>query len=265
MIQVVAYGGRVHRLPMRSGSSFAHLAGGRTVVPVASVDRVRERVEAAYQRLDLPAWPDPHPDGASPSDEEYSRVTDPDRYRIVPARARLWAEELAALPGVAAEPLPARPGSVADRRPAGEERYRWGMRISSSTSGTLPLLLIAFDVRLTDQVGWLPVLRLSVARPEAEVTALPECGCDACDRGSADLLGAVDEAIARVIGGPFVLLRHERWHAQWYPGGGSSGGSPRAPDHSRLMELCRSLAAGERVRLPSGTEAFVGLPWFDQP
>src|SRR5690606_41736561 len=84
LIQVVAYGGRVHRLPMRSGSSFAHLGGGRTVVPVASVDRVRERVEAAYQRLDLPAWPDSHPDGASPSDEEYSPVTDPDRYRIVP-------------------------------------------------------------------------------------------------------------------------------------------------------------------------------------
>lgn len=47
----------------------------------------------------MTAWPDPHPDGAPPREEEYSRVTDPQRYRIAVARARVWAEGLGRVPG----------------------------------------------------------------------------------------------------------------------------------------------------------------------
>ena len=65
---------------------------GLLAVLLARVDGLDARALAA---LDLPAWPDPHPDGAPPREEEYSRVTEPQRYRIAAARARVWAEVLA--------------------------------------------------------------------------------------------------------------------------------------------------------------------------
>lgn len=53
-------------------------------------------VEAAFAVTGrgLAAWPDPHP-GRSPRDEEYSRVTDPYKWRIVGARAEAWLVALA--------------------------------------------------------------------------------------------------------------------------------------------------------------------------
>jgi hypothetical protein len=92
---------------------------------------------------------------------------------------------------------------------------------------------------------------------------LPDCGCDTCDQGSANLLHAIDRAIGIVVGGPSVALRGEGWDAQWHPDGGSSGGMGAGPDHGRLMESCRRLVDGEDVRLPDDAEAFVGRPWLD--
>jgi hypothetical protein len=92
---------------------------------------------------------------------------------------------------------------------------------------------------------------------------LPDCGCDACDFGSGDLLRAIDETIGHVVGGPFVALRGKECQAQWYPDGDSSGGTGRVPDLDQVMQLCRRLAGGEDVRLPRGAEAFVGRPWLD--
>ncbi|MCP3803500.1 DUF6226 family protein [Allokutzneria sp. A3M-2-11 16] len=197
---------------------------------------VRARVTASF---DLPSWPNPHADGAPARDEEYTRVTNPERYEIVHARARLWAEHLGELPGV----------SVED-----------GVRITSSRPGALSLFLLTDNVPVTDaEDATLAVLRVAVARPDLVITTLPDCGCDACDWGSADLLDAIDEAIVSVIGGPFVVVRGPGWQAQWYPGGGVSGGGT---DHAVAIDLCRRLAAGEDVRLPDGAEAFVGRPWF---
>ncbi|MFL6128566.1 MAG: DUF6226 family protein [Mycobacteriales bacterium] len=42
----------------------------------------------------MPSWPSPHPGMSSPREEEYSRVTEPERFRIVHARARVWADRL---------------------------------------------------------------------------------------------------------------------------------------------------------------------------
>ena len=62
---------------------------------MTTLPRLRAEVARRYAALDLPTWPGPHPDGAPPREEEYSRVTDPQRYRIAAARARVWAEVLA--------------------------------------------------------------------------------------------------------------------------------------------------------------------------
>lgn len=212
---------------------------------------VRTRVAAAYERLGMPSWPDPHPGAGPARDEEYSRVTEPERYRVVHARARAWADSLGEVAGVQVEAL----GPVVLDDEGRRERFDRVTRLTSSRPGTLPLLLLELDSSPA-------VLRLGVVRPEIALAVLPHCGCDACDRGSLDLLDAIDQVVLSVIGGPFVLMRGPGWHAQWHPGGGSSGSAGRGPDHTRLMELCRGLADGEDVELPAGAEALVGRPWI---
>ena len=222
-----------------------------------SVADVGGRVAQRYRELDLPPWPDPHPGMSSPADEEYSRVTDGGRYRIVQERSRLWAAELGAVPGVTAAPL-----AESDVEPDPHRIFVSGTRLTSERAGTLPLYLLELDVRLTEEEGSLPVLRIGVGRPEIVVQSLPDCGCDACDSGSEDLLTTIDETVARIVGGPFVVLRGPGWQAVWSPDGSSVGGTPGAPDFHDITERCRRLAGGETVELPPGTEAFVGRAWF---
>jgi hypothetical protein len=124
-------------------------------------------------------------------------------------------------------------------------------------------LLLERDARLPEAEASLAVLHISVVQPQIALQMVPDCGCDACDLGSDDLLHTIDETIGTVVGGPFVALRGGGWHAQRHPGGGSSGGTARGPDHARVMELCRRLAGGEDVRLPNGVDAFVGRPWLN--
>jgi hypothetical protein len=226
---------------------------------MVGLDELRAQVAASYNRLGMPTWPNPHPDMAPPRDEEYSRVTEPDRYRIVHVRAHAWADRLADLPEVDVEVLA--PAPLDDDGHLG--RFDRGLRLTSSRPNTLPLLLLERDVQWSGVDGSLAVLHVSVVRPQVAVAVLPDCGCDACDFGSDDLLQAVDEAIATVVGGPFVVLQGSGWHALWHPDGGSSGGTGRVPDHRGLMELCRRLAGGERVRIPAASTAYVGRGWLN--
>jgi hypothetical protein len=53
---------------------------------------LRALVAQRYDRLGLPSWPDPHPEMTAPRDEEYSRVTAPERYAVAYARARVWTD-----------------------------------------------------------------------------------------------------------------------------------------------------------------------------
>ena len=202
----------------------------------------RDRVEARYGGLAATSWPGPHPGAASPREEEYSRLTDPGRYGIVHTRARLWGEELAALPGVDAETV---------------ER---GVRLTSSRPDTLPLLLMERDVASSRAgVPALAVLPLCAARPDIVLQAVPDCGCDACDRGSDDLLDCIDETIGIVVDGPLVIVRGDGWQLRWWPHGSSSSGTDR---HVELTDMCRRLAEGEQITPPKGTEALIGRSWL---
>ena len=189
---------------------------------------------------------------AAPRAEEYSRVTEPERYAIVHARARMWTESLAERSGVAVTTLAPAPLDQDGHR----GRFDRGVRITSSRPDTLPLLLLERDAPLA-------VLHISAVRPDIALAMLPDCGCDACGSGSEDLIEAIDEAITRAVKGPLVLLRGKRWHAEGHPDGSSSGREGRGPDHREMAEWCRRIAAGERVRLPRDAEIFVGWPWFD--
>ncbi len=213
------------------------------------LDEIRARVETAYASLGLPTWPDPHPDAAPARDEEYSRLTRPERYAIVHARARAWTDALTRLAGAVAAPLDAPDASD-------PHRFDRGVRLSPPRPGTLPLLLLEHDTPL-------PALHISVVRPAIRLQMLPDCGCDACDRGSDDLLEAIDLTIATVVGGPSVILRGHGWEAHWHPDGGSTHSAVHQLDHTHLMDLCRQLSAGGTPPLPAGTEVFVGRTWLD--
>lgn len=229
------------------------------------VEELQEQVDARWADLDLPSWPSPRPPMDSPREEEYSRVSAPARYRIVHERARLWADVLSELPGVVKESLP--PAPLDEDGHLGH--FDRGVRLRVDRQGTLPVLLLERDAALpgtadpdTGATATMAVLHIAVAEPRVTVAAQPDCGCDACDSGSADLLRAIDDTIREVVGGPFVALRGKGWEATWHPGGGSGGGTRRMPDFDTMMEVCRQLAAGEHVRLPRGTRAFVGQAWF---
>lgn len=217
---------------------------------------LRARVAWRYADLNLPSWPNPHPDGAPARDDEYSRITDPARYAVVHARARVWVELLSELSDVEAETLG--PGRLDDH--FGD--FARGVRLASVRPGTLPLFLLERDAAVNAGAGTIAVLHIAVARPDVALAMVPDCGCDACDWGSADLLDVIDDNIERVVGGPYVVLRGDRWQAQWYPGGGSSSGTgPATVDHGALLGACRRIAEGANVELPTGTEVLVGSSW----
>jgi hypothetical protein len=220
---------------------------------MTSVDELGARVASRYEALGLPAWPSPRPRGALPKEEEYSRVTDPSRYGITHQRARAWAAELGALAGTRLETLG--PGARND------SRFDRGVRITPGRADGLPLLLLEQDIAADANQEPLAVLSIAVARPEIVVAREPDCGCDACDSGSDDLLEAIDEPIRRVVSGPYVVLRGSSWQAAWHPDGGKASNLGHG-EFRPLMERCRRLADGEQVQLPPGTEVLVGRSWF---
>jgi Family of unknown function (DUF6226) len=219
---------------------------------------VQAQVVRNYASLRMPRWRNPRGGMESPRDEEYSRVTSPARYRIVHARAGVWAEVLGQLPGIAAASLVPAPLDFDGRL----GMFDRGLCLTSPRVGTLPLLLLERDAPLSGQEGSLAVLHVSVVAPEVSVAMLPGCGCDACDSGSDDLLDAIDEVIGHVVGGRLVVLRGPRWDALWYSDGGRSGGAGSGPDHVRMMDLCRRLANGEDVPIPQDAVSFVGQSWL---
>ena len=223
------------------------------------IGRVRAQVAVSYDRLGMPSWPDPHPGGEPPASEEYSRVSAPERYRIVQARASAWVECLSAVPGIEAEPIA--PAAINEARQMSSVIR--AVRLSSTRPATLPLLLVAREVPLEGAAGTMTVLDICAARTSVVLGMLPDCGCDACDSGSDSLLEAIDDTISDFVSGPSVMLRGPGWYADWRPGGGASGGDGEGPDHGQMMQLCRRLSAGADAPLPRGTEAFVGRTWLD--
>ncbi len=135
---------------------------GRAVV---TVSELQASVASSYERLGLPSWPNPHPRMVSPREEEYSRVTDPERYRIVHARAGVWTAVLKEALGVRSETLA--PGSVA--APGGPEAFDRGVRLIPRQPGTLPLLLLERDVPTQMGDATMAVLHIGVVRPDVVV------------------------------------------------------------------------------------------------
>ncbi len=154
-------------------------------------------VDEAFARVrgDLADWPDPHPGGASPTEEEYSRREHPERYRLLVARADAWVETIVARGLGTAGPVdPTTVSWAAEQHlpPARTTVVRGG-------PGTQPVVVGVSSDETFVQVG--------VGRPAEVLARQPYCGCDACDDGSAVALRELDDAFVLALSGGVYAVR----------------------------------------------------------
>ncbi|MEV0323767.1 DUF6226 family protein [Streptomyces sp. NPDC050658] len=154
--------------------------------------------EFAVTSADTPSWEDPHPDGVV-RDEEYSRCLDPGKYRILAARADAWARVLVRL-GLAEAETVADPSAIWLRKPG--VTVNDAVRLRPARSGAVPLVFGFSDI---DEVPR-TVLVLGAGEPAVDLETIPDCGCDACDDGSAHLIEMVDDVVFAVVSGTFVYV-----------------------------------------------------------
>lgn len=150
-------------------------------------------VDAAFAvtGADTPGWPNPYDQGAGPDEAAYERVTDPEKFLIVVARARAWTTVLL------------------DRGWAREAaQVRWALRPLASggadtvlepvADGAVPLVLTTHTPVDSDHIFTVTV---AAGDPAVTVAEIPDCGCDACDSGSAALLEEMDRWVLSVVDG----------------------------------------------------------------
>lgn len=156
-------------------------------------------------------WPDPWP-GRNPPDDAYSRLTTPEKWRILAARIEAWIAVLADHRAAAVERdiqrAVERPG---DRRDVGTA-VRWAAahgpaitridRVVPRRSGALALIVAHTRLGDSPDTG----VRLGVGDPAVEVGLFPDCGCDACDSGSQNELDHLDAHVLAVVSGRFRHL-----------------------------------------------------------
>jgi Family of unknown function (DUF6226) len=173
------------------------VAGGHDDVVVAEFELLAA-VDAAFAvtARGLIPWPDPHPD-RSPLDEEYSRVLDAAKWRIIGARAEAWIVALVD----AALAVIERDASVRWRAEPGPDISRTD-RVVGLAEGALPLIVARSRIGDVDDAG----VTLGVGDPASCVAWFPGCGCDACDSGSQDELDELDRHVAAIVSGSFRRL-----------------------------------------------------------
>ena len=194
---------------------------------------------------DTPGWPDPHPGPLrSPRDEEYSRVTDVGKYRILGARVDAWVQVLAESGLAEAEDVPAEPWIGGHFGPGDVARVR---RLAPRAPGGLVLL---FASTLVDGSPF--GLEVGIAHADEQpvcVGLVPDCGCDACDSGSADLLEVLDGWVLTVARGGVVHARlGDRSATRTLHGWSASG------DHDRSW-------LDEETVVPDEVVRWIGTPW----
>lgn len=101
---------------------------------MTTIADVRTGVNRVFDALGAPSWSNPHADHFVAAEEEYSRVTDPERYHVLMLRLQAWQTVLAKLCDVDVDTM---------AKGRGRLQQRW----SSPHSDTLPLYVsvVTFD------------------------------------------------------------------------------------------------------------------------
>ena len=164
------------------------------------LDQLMGAVERAFARTagGLPRWDDPHPPpDRIVADEEYSRLTDPAKWRIIGARADAWVEALVANDLASVE----RAADVTWVEPPGTIITRTDL-VTPTVAGGVPLVVCRSAMGAVDDAG----VTLGVGKPAMVLTFIPDCGCDACDSGSQDVIDEIDTYLRAIVTGSFRRL-----------------------------------------------------------
>jgi Family of unknown function (DUF6226) len=145
----------------------------------------------------LSPWPDPHPNLRSPREDEYSRVTDAAKWRIVGARADAWLTVLEQAHLARVE----RDASVRWTTTPPTQITR-ADRAVPSRPGAISLVVARSRIDDVDDA----VVTFGVDDPAVCVGWLPQCACDACDPGSQNVLEELDRMVLGVVSGTFRHL-----------------------------------------------------------
>lgn len=191
-----------------------------------------------------PGWPDPH-SGRERSEEEYSRVTDVDKYRIIDSRVDAWAQALAEAGIATAMDVPAEHW-IGECRP--RDHHPRVRRIEPAVPDGLRVLLATTLV--DGRPFGVDIGICSSGDPAVLLTAFPPCGCDACDYGSADLLNDLDEWILTAAQGGVV---HARRGERFVTRNMSGWSSHRGASASWL---------DGSAPVPEGVQRWAGAPWL---
>ncbi|NNM46843.1 DUF6226 family protein [Knoellia koreensis] len=206
------------------------------------------RVDAAFETTGagMTGWPPPRPLDAAPRDEEYSRVLDPGKYRLLGARYEAWARTLVDV-GAAVR---------TDGEPWAEGVPNYGVTrtegLKPTVRGALPITVGHTRIEDNADAG----LVVGVSAPAVLVAALPYCGCDACDDGSVLLLRQLDDTVWLIVSGAFTRVEARRGRSvQTTPEGGWSG-----EGFSSASTAEQVLAAADSPR--KGYTVTHGASWF---
>lgn len=158
-------------------------------------------MEDAFERTarHLERWDDPHPPpDRIVAEEEYSRLTNPARWRIIGARVDAWTEALVTNRLATVD----RDVAVRWHEPPPAAVTRTDL-VTPGVPHGMPLVVGRSRIGDVDDAG----VTLGVGDPAVFVHAMPDCGCDACDSGSADAIEEVDTWLGGIVDGAFRHLR----------------------------------------------------------
>ena len=184
-------------------------------------------------------WDDPH-EHRDIADEEYSRVSEPERYAVVGARARSWIEALEALELGTAQNVeaPSLAYGPTDAR---------AVLVTPVKVDALSILVVMGSTE-----GIEDTVALGVGDPAVLIGMEPFCGCDACDSGSDNLLTAIDDLFIGITNGQFLYAEGKDWKLTVGVNGWSASGSQ---DFDSLIDKAR---AGTSI----GRLMITGDPWL---
>ncbi len=163
-----------------------------------------DAVEAAFARtaVGLERWDDPHPPPERMvADDEYSRVTNPAKWRIVGARADAWIDATVSL-GLATVVRDTDLRWAAPPGPAVTSTHL----LAPVVLGGLQLVICKSRIENVEDAGIALGMRSGALDDAVGFTFVPDCGCDACDSGSQDVLDEIDGYLRSVVTGTFRHL-----------------------------------------------------------
>lgn len=167
---------------------------------VTGLDEILAAVDERFaaRPAELVVWADPHA-GRAPADAEYSRATNPERWRILGGRVDAWIAALVESGLASVEEVAAR--SVRWEVPP-YTRISSAVRVIPRAPGTRGLIVAR------SQVGEVPKTGITLGWGDPAVLAglFPFCGCDACDGGAQYELDVVDQRLGNIISGRYRRL-----------------------------------------------------------